>query len=252
MMHLRAWLMLLWLSFRRLLWSRSTLMVWFPLVVFGVTVWRYELGRTIDLGWAFNYFSGRLIFFGFASVVLPLCVVAFSATSIGGDREDRTLLFILIRPISRPAILAAKWVATLPLTLGLIAVSFALACRLAGDVGRVAFPLYLGPLLALAAAYGALFLMFSVLFRHATIAALIYTVFFETMLGNAPGIVKRLAINYYARSWMHSVGMPEGLRRDLFESIDVASAQWALLTWTVVPLLIAAVVFARREYRDLS
>ena len=44
----------------------------------------------------------------FLSIVVPLCTLAFAAGSIGGEREDRTLLFILVRPLPRWAVLASQ------------------------------------------------------------------------------------------------------------------------------------------------
>lgn len=255
MMLARAWIMLLWLSFRRLLWSSHSLMVALPLVGCALIVWRLRLNETVDMGWAFNRYSQWFVFVTYASIVLPLCVLAFSASSVGGDREDRTLLFVLMRPIPRALVLLAKWCATLPLVLGLVAASFALYCRMAGDVGSEAFELYLAPLLAMAAAYGSLFLLCSVLFRHSTVIALVYSLFFESIIGNLPGIVKRLTVNFYGRSWMHLAGEPHGLRRPdefWFEPVDIASAQWALALWTLIPLVLAAIIFVRREYRDLT
>ena len=37
----------------------------------------------------------------FASFVVPILALAFGTASVGGDREDRTLVFLLIRPIPR-------------------------------------------------------------------------------------------------------------------------------------------------------
>ena len=42
-------------------------------------------------------------------------------------------------------------------------------------------------------AYVCLFHLFAVAFRHSTIIALVYAVFMEMLLGNMPGIVKRVA-----------------------------------------------------------
>ncbi len=70
--------------------------------------------------------------------------------------------------------------------------SFWLYCRLAGAVGQVAFSLYLPAVVFMTLAYVCLFHLFAVAFRHATIIALVYALFMEVILGNLPGIVKRL------------------------------------------------------------
>ena len=55
-------------------------------------------------------------------------------------------------------------------------------------------------------AYVCLFHLFAVAFRHSTIIALVYALFMELLLGNLPGIVKRVAVNYYGRSIMYDAG----------------------------------------------
>ena len=146
----------------------------------------------------------------FASFVVPICALAYGTTSVGGDREDRTLVFLLMRPIPRALILLAKFIATLPLVLGLVVGSYWLYCSVAGEVGQVAFRLYLPALIYMTIAYVCLFHLFAVTFRHSTIMALIYALFMELLLGNMPGIVKRVAVNYYGRSMMYAAGAARG------------------------------------------
>ncbi len=151
--------------------------------------------------------------------------------------------------------LLAKFAATLPLVFGLVIGSYWLYCQLAGEVGQTAFPLYLPALVAMTAAYVCLFHLFAVAFRHSTIIALIYALFMELLLGNLPGIVKRVAVNYYGRSIMYDAGASEGLARPdprWFEPLSSQTAAWALAWIAVVGLLLAIVIFSRREYRDLT
>ena len=250
---LRAWTTLAWLSFRRLLWSTGTAMVMLPLAGCLLFVLRRHYGRefTVD---EFEQFS-EFVILVFASFVVPICALAFGTAGIGGDREDRTLVFLLVRPIPRVLVLLAKFTATLPLVVGLVVGSFWLYCRLAGEVGQLAFSLYLPAMIFMTMAYVCLFHLFAVTFRHATIIALIYALFMEAILGNMPGIVKRLAVNYYGRSIMYAAGEPEGLKppsADWFELLPVQTATLALAGIAVGGLVLAAVIFSRREYRDLT
>ena len=187
--------------------------------------------------------------------MLPLCTLALSAGSIGGDREDRTLLFVLVRPLARPAILLAKVVATLPLALGTAVGSFYIFCRLAGDVGDRAYADYLPAIVLMTLAYVGLFHLFAVSLRHATIVALIYSLMIELLLGQAPGIIKRVAVNYYGRAMMFDAGRADGLKSpdpQWFEPFSPLTARWTLIGIALASLLAAAIVFQRREYRDLT
>jgi ABC-type transport system involved in multi-copper enzyme maturation permease subunit len=251
---LRAAATLIALSFRRLVWSGGTLMVLLPLAGCALFVLRRHYPRPEFSEREFREFS-EFIILVFASIVVPICALAFGTAGIGGDREDRTLVFLLVRPIPRPLILLAKFAATLPLVLGLVVGSYWLYCRLAGDVGRVAFGLYLPATIYMTLAYVCLFHLFAVTFRHATIIALLYALFMEVLLGNMPGIVKRVAINYYGRSLMYAAGEPEGLKpppAEWFEPLGVEVASWALGGIALASLGLAAAIFSRREYRDLT
>ncbi len=256
---LRAWLTLLWLSFRRLFWSSSTLMVSLPLAGCALAAFRLQ-GRVEsraaeDFAVGFDYFSSRFVIVVFATFLVPICALAYGTTSIGGDREDRTLLFLLVRPIPRFLILLAKVVATLPLVTGLVVASFFLYCRLVGDVGDVAFRIYLPAVLLMALAYVGLFHFFAVAFRHSTVIALIYALFMEFFLGNMPGIIKCVAVSFYGRSMMYALGATDGLKApspQWFEPVSAPTAAWSLIGIAVGAILIALVIFQRREYRDLT
>ena len=249
---LRAWLTLVWLSFRRLLWSASTLMILFPLAGGALFLLRRRYDRMEDVEAAFNMYSNFLIFI-FASFMIPICALAYGTASVGGDREDQTLLFLLVRPIPRWLIVLAKFTATLPLSLGLTAATFFGYCRLAGEPGALAYQLYLPTILCMTLAYVGLFHLFAVSLRHSTIIALVYAIFMEVLLGNLPGVIKRIAVNYYGRSLMYAAGASEGLARpDWFEPISTSAATWALAGIAAGGLLLAMLVFERREYRDLT
>jgi ABC-2 type transport system permease protein len=255
---LRAWLTLYWMSFRRLLWSANTVMVALPLMggAWGAYRVRHRIERSgMGFDEAFEFFSERFVLILFASFILPICAVAYGTTSIGGDREDRTLLFLLVRPVPRSLVLLAKMLATLPLVVGLVVGSFYISCRLVGDVGELAFERYLPAVFYMAVAYVSLFHLFAVAFRHSTIIALIYALFMEFFLGNMPGIIKRVAVNYYGRSMMYSLGAQDGLQAppvEWFEPISAQAGAWALVGIALGGLIAALVVFQQREYRDLT
>jgi ABC-type transport system involved in multi-copper enzyme maturation permease subunit len=251
---LRAWTTLVFTSFRRLLWSVGTLMLLFPLTACVLFVARRGYPQIGDEVVAFNALSNFLIFI-YASFMTPLCALAFGAQSLSGDREDRTLVFLLIRPVPRWVILSAKFAAAWPLAIVGACGGLWLLCRLAGPVGSIAFEAYLPAVFYMTTAYAAVFLAFAVLFRHAVIAALLYALFMEMLLGNVPGIVKKLAINYYGRSLMYDAGVDHGLSApdpQWFEVLSGNAARGTLLGITLVSLIGAWVIFRTREYEEAA
>jgi ABC-2 type transport system permease protein len=250
---LRAWLTLVWLSFRRLLWSTTTYMVLFPLVGAGLYLLfmrRWLPARTeVELAKSFVLFTNGFVLAVFFTFLLPICSLAYATTSLGGDREDRTLVFLLCRPVPRWLILLAKLCATLPLVLGLVAGSFWIYCRLAGPVGRAAFPQQLPSVFYMTLAYVGLFHLFAVMFRYSTILALIYSLFAEPLVSNMPGIINRVAVTYYGRVMVDAAG---GMTSNLFAPVRPVVAVWVLCSVALLALLLAGWVFQRKEYRDLT
>ncbi len=250
----RAWWTLLGLSFRRLLWSVNTLMVLLPLLLCVLFLLRRDYSE-MQFSRAFERFSEEFVVVVFASFIIPICALAYATTSVGGDREDRTLLFLLVRPVPRMLILLAKLMATLPLAVGLVVGSFYLSCRLAGPAGQTAFSLYLPAVFYMTLAYVSLFHLFAVMFRHSTILALLYALFMEFFLGNMPGLIKRIAVNFYGRSMIFEVGASHGLERpdaEWFVPVSAQAGASALVWLAVLGVLLAMVIFQRREYRDVT
>lgn len=253
---IRAWLTLWRLSLRRAVFSVGMVMALLPLALCGLFMLRRQ-GLGSDPGEFerdFQRFATFLLMV-FVPIVTPICALALGTSGVGGEREDRTLLYLLVRPIPRSLILLAKFLAAAPLTLSLTLGSFWIYCRLAGEVGAQAFPRFY-PAIGLATlAYLGVFCFFSVTFRHSTIAAVLYALFIEVFIGNLPGIVKRIAIDYYARDMIFEAGEELGLdapNAKIFERVPADEAALVLSLIALGGLLLATLVFRAREYRDLT
>ena len=106
-------------------------------------------------------------------------------------------------------------------------------------------------MLGMAIAYVALFQLFAVVFRHPTMLALVYALVIELFVGNLPGSIKRLAINYYGRSLIYGLGLAEGLKTPRgFEGIPAAQAYWTLAGIAGGCLFAGFLLFQWKEYRD--
>src|SRR5439155_13564680 len=86
----------------------------------------------------FTLFSRAVIFPIFTTFLLPLLSLSFATEALGREREDRNLLWLLTRPLPRPAIYLAKYVAVLPWALGLNLGGLAVLCLAAGAPGWTA------------------------------------------------------------------------------------------------------------------
>jgi ABC-type transport system involved in multi-copper enzyme maturation permease subunit len=195
------------------------------------------------------------VFYGFLSFLLPIWSLSFATDALGGERESQTLLWLLNQPLPRPLIYLAKFVAVLPFSLGLNLGGFALICLAAGKAGRPAFALFSPALVWGTLAFCALFHLLGALFRRATVVALVYSFFLETILGNMPGNMKRVSISFYTRCMMFEEAQAYNVQPEkpsVYLPVDGATAQTMLIGLTVVFLGIGMLVFSRSEYQDLT
>ena len=202
-----------------------------------------------------HIFSTWVIFTVFIGFLLPIWSLSFATEALGGERETRTLIWLLTRPLPRWSIYLAKFVAILPWSLGMNLGGFAILCLLGGPPGRMALSLYWPAVLAGTLAFCSLFHLMSALFRRAAVLALVYSFFLEWIVGNMPGYMKRVSISFYTRCLMFDAAEPYGLQPDrptIYLPVSGAVAWTVLLSLTVAFLLVGMVVFSRSEYQDLA
>lgn len=200
-------------------------------------------------------FSRWVVFLLFLGFLMPLFTLSFGTAAIGQDREGRSLVWLMTRPMPRPAIYLAKFLGVLPWCLALSVGGFAALCLAGGDIGRRAFALYAPGVFAGTLAFTALFHLFGSLLQRPAIVALVYAFFFETMLSELPipGTLKRLSINYYTRCLLYSAAETENVPTEtssLFVPVSPETAWIVLLSATVAITALGMWLFGRTEYRD--
>jgi ABC-type transport system involved in multi-copper enzyme maturation permease subunit len=203
----------------------------------------------------FYLFSRWVVFSWFVSFLLPIWSLSFATDALGSEREGRSLIWLLTRPLPRASIYLAKFVALLPLGLALNFGGFGLLCALGGPSGHQAFRLYWPAVLGSTLAFCSLFHLLGAIFRRAAVVALVYSFFLETLLGNMPGYMKRISIGFYTRCLMFDAAQEYGIQVEkpsIYVPVSGTVAWAVLLAVTVVLLLVGMAAFARTEYQDLS
>jgi ABC-type transport system involved in multi-copper enzyme maturation permease subunit len=200
-------------------------------------------------------FSRWVIFFLFLGFLLPLWSMSFASSALGSDRENRSLIWLMSRPLPRSGIYLAKFLAVLPWCLAMNLGGYLFICLCGGATGRQALPLYWPAILAGSLAFAAVFHLIAALFSRPTIVGLLYAFFFETILSElpVPGTVKRLSINYYTRCLMYSAARAENVPVEsdsLFVPVSDRLAWLVLLGATVVITAFGMWFFSRSEQRD--
>lgn len=199
-------------------------------------------------------FTERMLLPVYVSFLLPIFCLCYGSASISSDREEQTLVYLLLTPVPRSLIHLAKYGASLLLSVMWTLGGFALLCAAAGDSGWQAFPRFWPAVLLSTLAYVGLFHLMSVMFRRATIVALAYAVFLETFLGSIPGIAKRVAVNFYTRCMIFDAAAdwhvgPTGPQEFALFLPVTGETAWITLACLAVLFLGAGTwQFSQREY----
>lgn len=249
-MILRGGLQLAALSIWRMLRSRQTwinaLLLAFALLA--AMAWSMRHERTAA------QFVQEVFLPLYVSFFLPIFSLCYASAGVAGERQEQTLVYLLATPLPRSTIYLAKFAAALLLVSVWNLAGFAALARMAGPAGWESFQ-HLWPAVAWSSlAYTCLFHLFSVLLQRATIVSLGYALILETLFGNMPGIVKRIAISYYTQCLTFDAGQNLGLApaggRDpaLFLPIAGETARLVLASVSGVLFVVGWWAFCRREY----
>ena len=173
---------------------------------------------------------GQLFDLLLVAVVLPLVVAILATTALGDDVEDRTLSYILLRPIPRWQIVAAKYVSVVvlsavPLLLmgaAMAGVAFIDEAEDLNDYENVIRPI-LGVVAGLALgvlAYSAAFMWLGLISGQALGLAIVYVFVWEGVAANIFSGIRYLSIRSYSLITMREAG-----GSTLYEISPVAGAE---------------------------
>ena len=194
----------------------------------------------------------------FVAFLMPIFAICYGASGIGGEREDRTLIYLLIVSMPRPLVYLMKALAGLTLVAAWTSATLLVLCQMAGAPGREVFATFLPASFLGGLAYASLFLLVGAIFRHGTIISLVYWFFLEVLFGNLPGIVKRVSVAFYVRCMVYDAGADLELgpasrvARVMFLPVSGTTATLTLTAAIASLLVVGLVAFEHREYRDAS
>ncbi len=199
-------------------------------------------------GDAYNALAASLIF-GF---ILTILSVIYGTGVVSQEIEQRTIVYLLTRPVPRWRILLAKFAGStlaIIVTVWVSAVLLAVAVYGPGQafVGPLARDLRILPVGALA--YGSVFLLLATLLPRPLTFGLLFAFGWETWVPSLPGSFARLSIMSHLRSLAPHVASEKSAFLDLFDT-DIKPWQARLVLGLVIVIALAAalVVFSHREY----
>ncbi len=178
-----------------------------------------------------------------APTILPLAILVLATNALGNELEDRTMVYLVLKPLSRLRIVLEKYAAvaitaTIMLWLGTL-LTFLVAMRgeAAGNIDMLV-AIWLSVLFAVIG-YGALFLMISLLVPRALLAGILYSLLWETTFSRfIPGIrtfsIRHYVQSIYARVFdnpLADIDDPTRLVPAILTLLVVAAIALAIATW---------------------
>jgi ABC-type transport system involved in multi-copper enzyme maturation permease subunit len=203
--------------------------------------------------WGFMNFSRWVMLGAFLGFVLPLFTLSYGTAAFGTDRESRSLVWLMTRPIPRSGIYLAKFLGALPWCVLFGLGGFAALCLAGGEHGRRAFALYWPAAVLATITFAALFHLIGAIFRRPVVVGLVYVFFFEALVGSLPGSLKLLSLTFYARCLMYNSAQAAGYPVEMLEVSQTVTSTTALAVLSVAAValtVLGMLLFARSEYRD--
>jgi ABC-2 type transport system permease protein len=135
--------------------------------------------------------------------LLPLAAVVFGTTAFGGEVDDGTLLYLLVKPIARWRVVLSKYVIAAGSTLVMMVPAVFLPWLLVrGAEIPIGVPVaYLWGAALGAVLYSSFFVMLGLTARYSLVLGLIYVVGFEGVLSRSIPGIKALSIREFANAF---------------------------------------------------
>ena len=175
-----------------------------------------------------------------ASGILPLVMLLFATSAFGNELSDRTLGYLVLKPLPRWHIAAPKLLA--PVLVGgvPVAVSGMLAVAIIedGDLGGAAatgIGLVLG-----AAAYAAIFTWAGLATRHALIFGLVYVFIWEAVLAAYLDGIRFLSVRQF------TLAVIAGLNDERLDTVDLSLSAKSGVIGTAIVIVAFSVLTVRK------
>ncbi len=217
------------------------LLPWLALALacFGLAaVWnRLDSTATVQDGYA-------NVSFILAYRIIALASAIFATAIVGQEVEQRTIVYLLTRPVERWKLLLFRYVAAVIVVafLGFVGVSLT---SLGSYHGLFSNPLLMNDLKAIfigSMAYCALFLLISLMFNRAMIICLLFAFGWESSMSNMPGDLYRVSILSYLQTIAHHPSN-EGARMLDFASGTLSTNSMSETSaWLTLAILVVATV----------
>jgi ABC-2 type transport system permease protein len=171
------------------------------------------------------------------TVLVPVVALVFSSSTLGDLVDDRTLVYIWLRPVNRLTVAAAAAVAAMTICLPAVIVPLVAMAALTGGgmalIGGTAVAAAVGVV-----GYCGMFTALGLRFKRALVWGLAYIVLWEWYVSKASKTASRLSLRAYTRSIVSA-----------YTSVRLDHADLSIVAALVVPVLAGGlfVIFTGRR-----
>ena len=207
---------------------RTTVLIILPLVLIGLAITVRAL-----VGFDQDATEGVIVGLGL-TVVLPLVALICATSVLAAEVDDGSIVYLLAKPIPRHTIVVSKYLVAVTATTLFTVLPIMLAAAIMTGELRGAVGYAIGSLLG-AVAYSAIFLLLSVVTRHAVATGLVYVLIWEGTLGGLLSGVRWLSVGHWSNALADSIVDDPTLS----EAVSPAYAIIATVVVTVAALWLA-------------
>jgi len=184
--------------------------------------------------------SVRLIASVGLALVLPVVTLVFAGAAIGDLRDDKTLVYLWLRPMDRSPIVVGAALAAGTLAAPITIIPIVLAAILTGAGSGIVAATLFSTVVGLVA-YVGVFTLFGVWLKRFIVWGLAYILIWEGFIAQAGPGVAQLALRKYTRSILVDR-----------TGVDLDLADFSLAVALIVPLVVAAGALAIASWRLAS
>ncbi|MBA2807461.1 ABC transporter permease [Streptomyces sp. KM273126] len=171
---------------------------------------------------------------GFAlATMVPIIGVIAGTGAIGPEIDDGSVVYLLSKPVKRPAIIFTKLIVAIAVTMVFSAVpTFVAGLILNGNGQQIAVAYTVAALVA-SIAYAALFLLLGTVTRHAVVFGLVYALVWEALFGSLVSGARTLSVQQWALAVAQKVAGGDLVTSDvgLPTAVILLAAVTAGATW---------------------
>ena len=133
------------------------------------------------------------------SILVPIVALIFASASLGDTREDGTLVYLWLRPISRLSVSTGAWAASITIALPLTVIPMTVSALLLDAGNSVVTATIITSTLAVVA-YSGLFVTLGLIVKNPVLWGLAYIFIWEAIVASFAKPAAALAVSGYSRA----------------------------------------------------